>query len=514
MLLGRHFQDRQTERLRFVKDYKRYFPLAVHVKSDDTYKLKSIDQLKIDDVAILYPQEVLPFDGELIDDVATLDYAFITGESQEKNIESGQKTFAGGRVLYRPSLFKVIRKAEESSLKSLWNKNERNEELEERKRFTHKVAQYFTAFLLILATSAFFLQIHSNPAAAWKALTTTLIVACPCAILLSETFTQGNALYLLAQNGISVKNGRVLERLNRVKNIFFDKTGTITNNQNPYTIFQGKGQLTTEEISMLRFTTKNSLHPVSQSIHKYILENYPLIHDAEKLVEIKEIPGMGIEAQFIKHHLRIAHYDAPNHKESGTGVWIDKELIGVFQMEFPIKKGVPEMIHNLQIKYPVSIISGDDYKDFERMHELLGHKDIHFKCTPEMKAEIINKSSGPSAYIGDGLNDIAAFREASVGIALQAKYQRFTPAADVLFPDDHPEQLSNLFQFTKWTEYTVYMSWGISLLYNIIGLGYTLQGQLSPLLAAILMPTSTLSIILFTSVMTRYQFKRIFMTVK
>jgi Cu+-exporting ATPase len=228
MLIGRHFQDLRTDKLGFSKSFKSYFPIVISTKRGSAFHNIPLAEVQEQDEIEIHNHEVIPADGILLNEEAELDYAFVTGESDHKTILRGATVYAGARNCSGNIRIRVEKVMEDSHLGLLWNKEARKEENAERQSFTHVVAKWFTLFLMLMSFGAFFILYPTNADKAFRALTTALIVACPCALLLSHTFTTGTALRLLAQGKLLFKNSFVLDKLATVQAFYFDKTGTVT----------------------------------------------------------------------------------------------------------------------------------------------------------------------------------------------------------------------------------------------------------------------------------------------
>jgi Cu+-exporting ATPase len=501
MLIGRHFQDLRTDKLGFAKSFKSYFPIVISTKKGNQFQNIPLAEVQENDEIEIHNHEVIPADGTLLSAEAELDYAFVTGESDHKEVLAGKYVYAGARNCSGNIRIRVEKVMEDSHLGLLWNKEARKEENTERQSFTHVVAKWFTLFLMLMSFGAFFILYPTNADKAFRALTTALIVACPCALLLSHTFTTGTALRLLAQGKLLFKNSFVLDKLATLQAFYFDKTGTVTNTHEVRVTYTGEA-LQPEEKNAFGELLAASLHPISQSL----LVSFPR-QDGCVLTEFAETPGMGTSGK-----VNGIFFELKKSTDAhGTAIWINGKWRGVFNLEFEIRVGMQEMLKQLKSGYKLGLLSGDTNADDLRMRKLFPFgSELVYKLSPIEKANGIAKmeESVRCAYVGDGLNDTGALQEASVGISVSDAHQRFTPAADILIPGEQLKNLPAIVAYAKACRRIVFMSFGLSLLYNVIGLSYALTGNLSPLVAAVLMPVSTFTIILFTTSATRRAYKR------
>ena len=506
MLVGRQFQDVRTERLGLFKTLKSYFPIAVSVFRNGKFDLVALSEIEEGEEIKIHSHEIIPADGELLSDTAYLDYAFVTGESDVKRNEKGRTIYAGARNMGGTLHLRVSRKIEESHLGALWNKEAKSREWDERQSFTHIVARWFTLFLIVLSVGAFLMWWPSDHDRAFKALTTALIVACPCALLLSHTFTTGSATRQLASVGILLKNSFVWDKLAVIKQFFFDKTGTLTDTGMTEVRFEGE-ELTDEEKEAVSTLTHSSLHPISMAIA------HSMTYTSLAVESFEEVPGDGIYGKVNGIHWSLRKY-VVDGKQLGTALYKEGNFRGFFHIHFPIRENIQQMLDNLSKKTKLGLVSGDTDREQERMEKLFpAGTELHFELTPVQKAELVamRESESHTAYVGDGLNDTGALHASHVGISISDSHQRFTPAADILLPGEQLKNLPELYRFGKQVKGVVWGSFVLSLMYNTVGLSYALSGTLSPLIAALLMPASTFSIIIFTTLTTKYFFRKTYL---
>lgn len=262
MLIGRYFQSKTYQQISFDRDFKSYFPLGVSVINEDgTEKQISVSDLKIGHRIKIHNAEIIPADAILFLGKATIDYSFVTGESLPIEKSIGEIVYAGGKQTSGAIELEVVKEVSQSYLTQLWNNEAFKSEKEEKKpSFIHQVSRYFTYALFSVAIMAAVYWLFNDTTKVWSAITSVLIVACPCALLLSATFTNGNMIRILNKYKLYVKNDSVIERMADIDTIVFDKTGTITEQGHSDIQFQGS-ELTTEEAQLIRTLANQSNHP-------------------------------------------------------------------------------------------------------------------------------------------------------------------------------------------------------------------------------------------------------------
>ncbi len=477
MLLGRFFQDRTYQALSFDRDYTSYFPVAVTVMEEDGEKQVLVSDLKTGQRIRIHSNEIIPADAILFLGEARVDYSFVTGESVPVKKTLGEIIYAGGKQTAGSIELEIVKEVSQSYLTQLWNKKNPKDENPEKKSYIHKLSKYFTGVLFTIAlTSAVYWQIN-NPGKTWKVLTSVLIVACPCALLLSATFTNGNLLRILQKNGIYLRDPLVIEQLAEADTIVFDKTGTITSNEGFETTYEGI-TLSKEDSQLIRSLTSQSIHPLSRAITLHLTE-------CEKLnvKNFREIHGCGLEGEVY--------------------VAVNNIVLGRFMFGNKYREGFDSLVTSLQHRYKISVLSGDNDAERPYLQNMLGSEsELLFDQLPEDKLNYIRslqQKGRKVIMVGDGLNDAGALMQSNAGIAVSDDTNNFTPACDAVLEGTKLKQLNRFLNYCREGKNIIGGSFVLSILYNIIGLYFATSANLEPVIAAILMPLSSISIVLFTT---------------
>lgn len=507
LLLGRWFQDRTYRHLSFERSYKSFLPLACLVKRNDKFSPLSIDQIDPGDNLRIRFGEVIPADGVLLSERANIDYSFVTGESVPQAVERGQRIFAGGKIAGQMVEIQAGAKVSASNLARLWEDRQFEEDKSGRVgRFSDIVARYFTvAVLLIASISGVAWWIAAGPGMASLVFSAVLIVACPCALALSAPFTFGNFIRRLAARQIYFKDSHSAERLSAVDSLVFDKTGTLTRQDHRNIEFHGM-EMSPTDTDLLRSTVACSLHPLSRAIHQHL--------DGKEMpvADFHEKPGHGIEASIGKHLVRIGRLDfvssisrANENTIKGTEVHvkIDERYLGYFVVKNEYRPGVIEELRKLKNSHLVHLLSGDRPSEERFLREELGHDvPMKFQQLPQDKLEYIKSledSNHRTAMLGDGLNDAGALRASTVGISVVDQVNTFTPASDVIMQAEWVAKFDSVLAYANDSQLILRLSLGLSLMYNLGGLAFAIAGLLTPLVAAILMPLSSITVVLFVT---------------
>ncbi|MBX9781704.1 MAG: heavy metal translocating P-type ATPase metal-binding domain-containing protein [Chitinophagaceae bacterium] len=499
MLVGRVLQNKTYQQLSFERDYTSYFPVAVTVLKNDTEQPTALPELKVNDTLLIHHDEIIPADGILTRGKAFIDYSFVTGESVPVAKEIGEIIYAGGRQTGSNIELLTIKEVTQSYLTQLWNKDNRNNAAANQSSFVHALSRWFTWMVLALAAAGAWYWSYYDSAKAWNVITTVLIVACPCALLLSNSFTNGNILRLLGRYKFYLRNAQVIEDLAAVDHIVFDKTGTLTSTAEQDIEFEGDG-LTKEQEQLISALAAQSTHPLSRA-----LVQQPGKTKNITVSTFKETPGRGIEGvirgnKIVLGSSPIAQQDQEDNRTK-VHVVINNEYLGYFVFRNHYRHQLQPLINTLKKDFQLSVISGDSDAELPHLRKLFGTgATLLFQQQPHQKLNYIRQLQQQHnvLMIGDGLNDAGALQQSNVGIAITEDTNNFTPASDAVLDAKSLHLLPAFIQLCRANKQIIMAAFILSIVYNVAGLFFALQGILSPLVAAILMPSSSISILLVT----------------
>jgi Cu+-exporting ATPase len=501
LLIGRWFQSKTYDSLAFDRDYKSYFPLAINKKIKEGWRPVLVYDLQKGDTIRVRNMEIIPADSYLSGPEAYIDYSFVTGESKPVYATEGDFIYGGGRLIGKPVEFFVEKKISQSHLTSLWN-NEVFHKKEEShyKKIIDRTAQKFTWAVMGLSVITAMYWWLVAPSQMWLVFTAVLMVACPCALALAAPFTFGNMVRVFGRNGFYLKNADVIERLAAIDAIVFDKTGTVTSGASDVKF---TGYLTNEELGWIQALTNSSTHPLSQLVAKSIS-----FESQEPINDFFEIPSKGIQAIVANHLIKLgaasfAGFEGEQSSKSKVYVSIDGMVRGHFNIETSIRSGVQALINKLSGKIPMFLLSGDHGSEEERMQVIFpSDTKLHFNQTPLDKLQFVSnlqQNGFRVMMVGDGLNDSGALKQSDVGVAVTDDAGVFTPASDGILKGEELQHLSQFMKLSKSAVTILKIAFGISFFYNTIALGFAVSGHLSPLIAAVLMPISSVSVVGFST---------------
>ncbi len=566
LLCGRWFQQQTYDRLAFDRDYKSFFPLSVTrrsrrkevhsslpnrqslLKSAATGEEQvSLAQLAVGDRLVIRNGELIPADAKLLSGPALIDYSFVTGESEPVEKREADYLYAGGRQMGGAIEVEMVKAVSQSYLTSLWNQEAfQKENRVALNQLTNTYSQRFTKVVIAIAVGAALFWAVVNPALSLKAFASVLIVACPCALALAAPFALGTAQRVLARRKVYLKNPYVLETLARVDSVVFDKTGTLTAAGAGSVTWQAAALSDTEE-RWLYSMTRHSTHPLPVRIGEAIKRD----HFPEPVRSFLETIGCGMEGSVDGHEIWMG--SATWLESRGARVWskthpqqercdplessevaaagaaltaalpgsvvhvaIDGKYRGCFRLTSAVRPATEELIHALKGDCEIALLSGDNERQLRQFRELFKDaSSVRFNQSPLDKLGYIRqlRQSGRTVMmVGDGLNDAGALKQSDVGVAVVENVSAFSPASDVILAADMVTGIANVLRYAKQSVWVVRGAFLISTVYNVAGVAIAASGRLSPVVCAILMPLSSVTVVGFAcgaaTWLGRRQFKR------
>lgn len=521
LLCGRAFQQKTYESLVFDRDYRGFFPLAVVRRTAGGEETTSLANVRVGDRLLVRHGEIVPADSKLISEQAFIDYSFVTGEADPVAKRRGDHLYAGGRQEGGMIEVETVKPVSQSYLTSLWNdeafRKPRDSSFE---TLTNRYSRRFTLLVVTIAVvSAVGWILAGQPVRGIQAFSSVLIVACPCALALAAPFTLGSAQRLLARRSIYLRNAQIVEVLADINAVAFDKTGTLTAVASPELQLCGAA-LIPEESARLGALCRQSTHPLSRRLATLVGET-----GARPVVTaFREVAGCGVAGTVDGHPIVVGSRDWLKQNgirtegieppTSASAVWMamDGRTRGVLMLENRVRAKTGDLIRELSRRCEVVLLSGDNESERKRFASLFGSDDrLHFRLSPHEKLARIRhlQSLGRRVMmVGDGLNDAGALRQGDIGVAVVEGVGRFSPASDVILDASRVGDIGRILEFCRGTGRFVRAGFAISAAYNVVGVSIAAAGLLSPLVCAILMPLSSLSVVVFALAATHWKAAR------
>lgn len=498
LLMSRYFLQKIQEKGLSAQDLHYFYQSDSVLKatSEEASEFSEIHPkyIKAGDILKIRPGEFIPADGEILSGFSYMNNSLLTGESEPVKVRAGEKVFSGTQNIDQDLVIKAEKVHDESRLGRLlknvengWAHRSRIVDL------TNRISKKFTIAVFIIAGTLFLYHyMQGNVRHALEQAITLLIVTCPCALALATPLTFTRALSKASEQGIIIKSDEVIEKLAKIKNIFVDKTGTITFGKLKIINFKAHKETQVPLADIIYNLEQRSRHPVAVSLVEYVKALNPKQRTVE---DLKETIGQGVSGSINGHFYVI----------NKSGVFENNELVATYQVEDTVRNDSRGALDKIMSKgRNVQILSGDRTEVVESIaREINLPKEFaHSELTPEEKSQKI-KSSTHSMMVGDGANDAIALGDADVGVAVLGAMDISLRAADVYLTTPGLVPVEKLITLSEETMKVIYRNLGVSLTYNCVSVALCFAGYITPLTAAIIMPLSSLSVLISTLIGTK-----------
>ncbi len=444
--------------------------------------------------------ERIAADGRVVSGQSEIDPSLITGETMPQAIVPGNQVFAGAINLSQPIQIEVMAAAENSLLADIVRIMENAEQAQAKYvRLADKVAGYYTPAVHILAAGGFF-GWWLGAGLAWQPAlmiaTTVLIITCPCALALAVPAVQVMASQYLLKQGILLKSGDGLERLDKIDTIIFDKTGTLT---------EGRAQLIntddipSEDLQLAASLAVHSKHPLCRALASAWKGD--LIS-----LSVKEVPSCGLEAEYAGSRLRLGSADWCGVDSAQTQVEIEIWLVRAdqkaarFVFADALRQDAKDVVSDLKNQgFDIHLLSGDRDVVVRKLAQQAGIGQWQASLSPVDKTNVIQgfiAAGRKVLMVGDGLNDAASLACATVSMSPSTAIDITQNAADVVFQGFLLKPVKTTIFAARKTAELVRQNFALSFAYNVLAVPLALMGLVTPLIAAVAMSTSSILVVL------------------
>lgn len=513
IITGRFVESTIKENI-FIKvnqSIKNYSKQSILVK-DGVEKVIYSKDIKIDDVILIKVGEQIPIDGEIIYGSGYINEAIMTGESKPLYKTIKDKVIAGSINIEGAFYIKAEKIGNETALNQIIDLSESISSSKNKiNLFTDKASHYLISISLISAIISFFINLSHGIDFALLTMVSVIVVTCPCAMGLAIPASISMASSIGLKKGILFKDSKIFELINKTTDIIFDKTGTIT-----------QGDMTISDIQTFNGYDKNSVIEIASSVERY--SEHPIAKaivnylNNEKLNTLKAYDFININGQGVKGFLNgdeilVGKKDLliennifieENKLNDLTQVFIAYKglLIGIISLQDKLKDDAIKIIDNFKSKnINIGLLSGDRNNVVEKISKLAGIKNYKGEMKPESKAEYINNIKSRNKIImmvGDGINDTPAMSASDISVAITSNNDLTNLKADIVILSKDFNSLDDMFNISNKTFNIIKQNIVLSFIYNLIVIPIAVSGNISPLIAAVLMPLSSF-IVLFNS---------------
>jgi Cu2+-exporting ATPase len=520
LLVGRWIQRRQQRWAgNAVELLYSLTPSSVRVVRDGQPTEVPIEAVQLDEVAEIRAGESIAIDGIVVTGTSTVDQSLLTGESRPVAVTTGDVVAAGTVNIAAQLRVRVQATGAQTRVGRLMHLVERcAAERAPIVRFTDRVAGWFVIAVLVLAGATFAAWLWLDPSRATGHAVALLIVTCPCALGLATPLAVAVAIGQAAKRGVLIKGGDALESLARTGALLLDKTGTITEGRIRVTTWYGDESVR----PLVAALEAHSSHPIARALSddpRPGAEPERTEHVALPVTDIQQTPGSGIagvvagqrilvgspafllsRAITVSAEMTAATQRVIETAQSPVQVAADGQCVAVAGFRDPIRRDARASIAQLRRQgWRLSLVSGDHPAVVQSVGHELGFAtdDCFGGVSPEEKLAHLKRQEGddPVVMAGDGVNDAAALAAATVGVAVHGSAEASLAAADVYISRPGLAPVVELIAGARRTLRTIRRGLIVSLVYNVSAATLAVLGIIGPLVAAVLMPASSLTVL-------------------
>ncbi|MCR9291165.1 MAG: heavy metal translocating P-type ATPase [bacterium] len=519
LLIGRWIQFRQQRRAaRAVDLMLRITPQHATLVREGQTRQVMVDSLMPGDEILVAPGESVAADGEIVSGETAVDRSLLTGESVPIQAKPGSQVCAGMVNLKSPVQVRVSATGDASRIgKVMQSVEAASAEKTPIVMLADKVGGYFVITVTVLATITFLLWLrYADLSTATSHATALLIVACPCALALATPLAVAVGLGRAARAGILIRDGSAFQQLSKPGYVWFDKTGTLTEGRQRVTSLVGSEQglrlaAAVEEHcvhpigqAITREAARRGLEPVGDGQLEQLVTGGILGIAEEHAIAVGNRQLMQAQGIYIPPDISAAAETFLGQGETPIYIAVDGAVVSLVGLADPLRENAKSVINRLKnLGWQVGILSGDHPSITRLVGQQLGlPEDQCFGgLSPEEKLQSIHRSRAQFkqvAMVGDGANDAAALAAADTGIAVRGGAEVSLQAAPVFIATGKLSSLVQLFRGSSQTTRVIYITFAVSLAYNMIAVAFAMAGLISPLVAAVLMPISSVSVMAVT----------------
>ena len=504
-LIARHKAGRAAEEL-----VKLVPATATRIKADGEHEVVTTSELEKNDHVLVKPGEVIPADGCVIDGISSVDESLLTGESLPRGKKLSDTVVGGTVNIESPLTVNVTSVGEDSFLSSVMRLLDRaTSEKPSLTRAVDKIAGWFIAVLLVIATSVAIYWAGQDPQHAFQITLSVLVVTCPCALSLATPAALTAATGRLTEIGLLTTRGHALETLAATTHIIFDKTGTLTYGQleaEKITLLQDR--MTDSELrALVSSVEKDSEHPIARALGNL----------SDKKLDVESViaePGMGIEAVYKNKKVRIGkphyvleitHQDQPEFdidSDVKSTVFVADEdgLLAMINIQDQLRNEAGITINALKkLGLKIVLLSGDQQSVVDHVGKELEIDDVKGECLPDDKLKYMQKLQQQGhivAMVGDGVNDAPVLAASQVSLAMGSGTQLAHASADMVLLSENLKHLVTGVEMSRQTLRIIRQNFAWAIGYNLLAVPLAVMGLIAPWMAAIGMSLSSLVVVL------------------
>lgn len=527
VLLGRWIEGGAREKaIQTVKSLFKLLPKKVQKLQEEQVVEVAPDGLKEGDIFFVKPGENVATDGIIVEGVSSLDESFLTGEMRPKEKKEGDKVFAGTHNHQGLLKVKASVSSKETNLQNIIRLVEKMHLSKAPiQRLADQVAEFFVPLVLLVAVFTFLLWwlYLGELAQGVMAAVSTLIVACPCALGIATPMVMLVASGIGARCGLIFQEAKSLEWAAKMEILVFDKTGTLTKGvPKVVRVHPFHGQTVESVLTIAASFESFSSHPLAKAVLQKAKEANVIVEPVSNVINY---PGLGIEGEkrgkryFVGSLKRaqeqsitipsvvLAQEEDPNSTQMVL-IHGDK-ILGAMTVEDPLRENAKEVVEALKAKgIEVWLLSGDKDEVARQVAKQVGIEHVIGEVLPETKADVIlglKKGQKILGCCGDGINDAPALACADVGFSIGSGSDVAIAASDITLIHSDLNGVLTAINLSEKTIRKVKQNLFFAFIYNALAIPFAASSLLNPMLAALLMVLSSLSVTLNAYFFNRYR---------
>jgi heavy metal translocating P-type ATPase len=491
---GEALEQFATRRASSVLDaLAKRMPQVAHRKLGTSVKEVKLDDVQVGDKLIVFPHEICPVDGVVVEGRGVMDESYLTGEPFEISKTPGSKVLSGAINGEMALTVEAEKLAVDSRYAKIMQVMEQTQEKRPQlRRIGDRLGAWYTPVAIGLAGLTWFV---TGDAVRFLAV---VVIATPCPLILAIPVAVIGAISLSAKRGIIIKNPAALEQITTCRTLIFDKTGTLTYGKPKVTEILCPPGFTRETLLQAAASLEQfSKHPLAGAVTRAARDEKLVLME---VAEIQERPGEGLQGMVGGRHVRITGRGKVDPKLPGLPplasgleclVFVEDQYAGAFRFHDAPRQDTKPFVHHLAPRHHmnrVMLVSGDRESEVRYLADQVGITEVYAGQTPEQKVEIVERETGQARtlFIGDGINDAPALMTATVGVAFGPNSDITSEAADAVILTTSLEKVDELIHVSHRMRSIALQSAVGGMAASVVGMVAAAAGYLPPLDGAIL----------------------------
>ncbi len=471
-------------------------PSIAHKKIDSRLVDVPLDEIVVGDVVLIYPHEICPVDGTVLEGHGVMDESYLTGEPYMMSKTPGAEVLSGAINGESALTIRADRLANDSSYAKIMRVMQTSQQQRPRiRRLGDQLGTVYTPIAVALGVLAWVLS--GDPVR----FLAVMVVATPCPLLIAIPVAIIGSISLAAKRAIVVRDPAVLEKLDTCRTMIFDKTGTLTYGEPELTEQLGaSGVETAEVLAYVASIEQYSKHPLASAILQCARQEGVTLHEAS---EISEKPGEGLRGTVAGHRVRITSRkqlgkeqpQAAEQLPQQTGglecvILVDDAYAATYRFRDRPRREGASFVQHLRPRHRITrvmLVSGDRKSEVQYLADLVGVREVYAEKSPEEKLAIVQQETtqANTLYVGDGINDAPALMAATVGIAFGLNSDVTSEAAGAVIMDTSLEKVDEFMHISQRMRRIALESALLGMAFSIIGMLVAAAGYLPPVAGAI-----------------------------